>query len=343
VTTHSPVSSTATAGLATPPPASATASLDDPAVAADIAEILVVDDSPTMARLLEMGLKAAGFRVRVAHDGGTGLEMAREQCPDVVLADVMMPVLTGVQLTQQLRDDPRTAGTTIILVTAKGYPAAKLEGFEAGADDYIVKPFDVEELLARVRGALRRTKVLRGQSPLTGLPGSVQFQEEVEHRVRTQADFSLLYCDLDNFKAYNDKYGFLRGDDVIKLTARILQDVAIDEGGTRPFIGHIGGDDFVIVADMGAEKALSEAIIERFDAEILAAYDDDDRSRGYVETMSRRGELRRFPIVAISIGAVTTARRRFTHFAETVVIATEMKAFMKKTPGSSWAVDKRAT
>ena len=308
---------------------------------ADIAEILVVDDSPTMARLLEMGLTAAGLRVRVAHDGGTGLEMARQKCPDVVLADVMMPVLNGVQLTQQLRDDPRTAGTTIILVTAKGYPAAKLEGFEAGADDYIVKPFDIEELLARVRGALRRTKVLRGQSPLTGLPGSVQFQEEVEHRVRSQADFALLYCDLDNFKAYNDKYGFLRGDDVITLTARILQDVAIAEGGDHPFIGHIGGDDFVLITDLGSEQAVSEGIIARFDAEVLAAYDAEDRTRGYVETMSRRGELQRFPLVAISIGIATTARRRFTHFAETVVIATEMKAFMKKTPGSSWAVDQR--
>ena len=327
----------------TPPgPSNPSAGSEPVSAPADIAEILVVDDSPTMARLLEMGLTAAGFRVRVAHDGGTGLEMAREQCPDVVLADVMMPVLNGVQLTQQLRADPRTAGTTIILVTAKGYPAAKLEGFEAGADDYIVKPFDVEELLARVRGALRRTKVLRGQSPLTGLPGSVQFQEEVEHRVSTQADFALMYCDLDNFKAYNDTYGFLRGDDVIKLTARVLQDVAVAEGGDRPFIGHIGGDDFVVVTELGCEQAVSEGIIARFDAEILAAYNDEDRRRGYVETLSRRGELQRFPIVAISIGAVTTARRRFVHFAETVVIATEMKAFMKKTPGSSWAVDKRA-
>ena len=190
------------------------------------------------------------------------------------------------------------------------------------------------------KGALRRTKVLRGQSPLTGLPGSVQFQEEIEHRVSAQADFALMYCDLDNFKAYNDTYGFLRGDDVIQLTARVLQDVAI-EGGAVAFIGHIGGDDFV-VTELGRAGG-QRGLIARFDAEILAAYRRDRPRRGYVETLSRRGELQRFPIVAFSIGAVTTARRTFSHFAETVVIATEMKAFMKKTPGSSWAVDVRTS
>lgn len=308
----------------------------------DVAEILVVDDSPTIARLLEMGLKKAGFRVRVAHDGGEGLDLARERCPDVVLADVMMPVLDGVQLTRQLREDPRTAGATIILVTAKGYPAAKLEGFEAGADDYIVKPFDIEEVLARIKGALRRTKMLRAQSPLTGLSGSIQFQEEMELRLRRRADFALLYCDLDNFKAYNDKYGFLRGDRVIQMTARTLQDAAMQVGGRDAFVGHIGGDDFVVVAELGREQAVAESVIARFDAEILSAYDDIDRERGYIETLSRRGELQRFPIVAMSIGVVTTARRTFSHYAETVVVATEMKALMKKTTGSSWAVDLRA-
>ncbi len=306
------------------------------------ARILVVDDSPTMARLLEMELTNAGFSVRVASDGGQALEMACEQCPDVVLADVMMPVLDGVQLTHRLRQDPRTAGATIILVTAQGNSAAKLEGFEAGADDYIVKPFDVDELLARIRGALRRAKMLRAQSPLTGLPGSIHFQEEMELRIRGQADFALLYCDLDNFKAYNDKYGFLRGDRVIQMTARVLQTTTVDHGGNHPFVGHIGGDDFVAIAELGHERAVAESVIARFDAEILGAYDEIDRVRGYIETLSRRGELQRFPIVAISIGVVTTERRAFSHYAETVVVATEMKSLMKKTPGSSWAVDLRA-
>lgn len=308
-----------------------------------VEDIIVVDDSPTMARLLEMGLKTAGFAVRVAHDGGTALEMARQQPPDLVLADVMMPVLDGVELTQHMRADPRTASTTIILVTAKGFSAAKLEGFEAGADDYIVKPFDIDELLARVKGALRRARVLRAQSPLTRLPGNEQIQEEISRLVRHQATFALLYADLDNFKAYNDKYGFLQGDHAIQLTARVLQQAAIDVVGQDAFVGHVGGDDFVLLSPLGRERDLAEAVVQRFDATIPEMYSDEDRQRGYVETTNRRGELQRFPICSLSIGIATTERRTYSHYAQVVAVATEMKTFMKKRLGSSWAVDARAS
>ena len=336
----------ATSEASTPAPALAVSG-DGPRQSTDetrvgIDEILVVDDSPTMARLLELGLTSQGFKVRVANDGGTALEMALESCPDLVLADVMMPVLDGVQLTQALREDPRTASTTIILVTAKGFPAAKLQGFEAGADDYIVKPFDIEELLARVKGALRRAKVLRASSPLTRLPGNVRIQEEIEIRVRRQTHFALLYCDLDNFKAYNDKYGFLQGDRVIQMTARVIQDVAFEVGGPDTFVGHVGGDDFVVVTELGMETVIAEKVLAKFDDAIPGVYDEEDRERGYIETLSRRGELQRFPLVAISIGVATTERRTYSHYAEAVAIATEMKTFTKKTTGSSWAVDVRS-
>ena len=321
-----------------PPPARG-----DVSAAPGIEEILVVDDSPTMARLLEMGLTNAGLSVRIANDGRAGLQMALERCPDLVLADVMMPGLNGVELTQQLRDDPRTASCTIILVTAINDAAAKIEGFDAGADDYIVKPFDIAELLARVKGALRRAKVLRAQSPLTRLPGNVRIQEEIEVRVRRQTHFSLLYVDLDNFKAYNDKYGFLQGDRVIQMTARVLQDVAIELGGSEAFVGHVGGDDFVVIGELGQEQDLAEAVIARFDQAIPAVYDEIDRSQGYIETLNRRGELQRFPLVGVSIGIATTERRTYSHYAEAVTVATEMKTFTKKTAGSSWAVDVRTS
>ncbi len=321
-----------------PPPARG-----DVSAAPGIEEILVVDDSPTMARLLEMGLTNAGLSVRIANDGRVGLQMALERCPDLVLADMMMPGLNGVELTQQLRDDPRTASCTIILVTAMNDAAAKIEGFDAGADDYIVKPFDIAELLARVKGALRRAKVLRAQSPLTRLPGNVRIQEEIEVRVRRQTHFSLLYVDLDNFKAYNDKYGFLQGDRVIQMTARVLQDVAIELGGSEAFVGHVGGDDFVVIGELGQEQDLAEAVIARFDEAIPAVYDEIDRSQGYIETLNRRGELQRFPLVGVSIGIATTERRTYSHYAEAVTVATEMKTFTKKTAGSSWAVDVRTS
>ncbi len=306
--------------------------------------ILVVDDDPFIARLLEIELRAAGYDVRVANDGERALELARERCPELVLADVMMPNMDGFELTRRLRQDSRTASAAVIMLTARGLSADKLEGFAVGADDYIVKPFDTPELLARIRGALRRSREMRAQSPLTGLPGNVRIAEEIQARIEAGKTFAILYADLDHFKAYNDHYGFMRGDEVIRTTARLLQDVTFEIVGHDGFVGHVGGDDFVIVCDAALAPVLAERIIERFDACIGDLYDPADRARGYIEVEDRRGEVQRFPIATISIGIATTERRRFGHYAEAVAVATEMKAYTKRTcEGSSWAVDRRSS
>ena len=235
--------------------------------------ILVVDDDPFIARLLEIELRAAGFDVRVASDGERALELARERCPELVLADVMMPNMDGFELTKQLRQDSRTASASVIMLTARGLSADKLEGFSVGADDYIVKPFDTPELLARIRGVLRRAKERRQQSPLTGLPGNLRIEDEIEGRVRSPDGFALLYADLDNFKAYNDHYGFMRGDEVIQVSARLIESVAGEAAGPGAFVGHVGGDDFVIVCDPGHAERVAELLVERFDRTIPDLYD----------------------------------------------------------------------
>jgi diguanylate cyclase (GGDEF)-like protein len=303
--------------------------------------VLVVDDDPFIARLLEIELQASGYDVAVAGDGKQALEQVGERIPSLVLADVMMPNVDGLELTRRLRDDPSTCSVSIILLTARGLSADKLEGFAVGADDYIVKPFDTPELLARIRGVLRRAKEMRAQSPLTGLPGNVKIEEEIERRVDENQSFAILYVDLDNFKSYNDHYGFMRGDQVIQFTSRLLQDVAVDVAGTDSFIGHVGGDDFVIVCRSEHATAVAERLVGRFDGEIPILYDDADRERGFIEVENRRGELQRFPLISISVGVASTERRQFQHYAEAVAIATEMKSFTKGHDGSSWAVDRR--
>ena len=305
--------------------------------------VLVVDDDPFIARLLEIELRAAGYDVRVAGDGVQALEAAQERCPDLVLADVMMPNMDGFELTRRLRQDARTASVSVIMLTARGLSADKLEGFSVGADDYIVKPFDTPELLARIRGVLRRAREMRAQSPLTGLPGNVRIEEEIEARVAADRPFAILYADLDHFKAFNDHYGFMRGDQVIQFTARIAQEVAIAHAGGESFVGHVGGDDFVVVCPPEAAESISQAVVDRFDAESPALYDEEDRARGYVEVTNRRGEMQRFPLLSISIGIATTDLRAFAHYAEAVAVATEMKSFTKTSAGSSWAVDRRTT
>jgi diguanylate cyclase (GGDEF)-like protein len=303
--------------------------------------VLVVDDDPFIARLLEIELRSVGYDVRLASDGQEALETIGEWLPDLVLADVMMPNMDGFELTRRLRQDSRTATVSVIMLTARGLSADKLEGFSVGADDYIVKPFDTPELMARIRGVLRRAREMRAVSPLTGLPGNVRIESEIEGRVKAGDMFAILYVDLDHFKSFNDHYGFMRGDQVIQWTARLLQDVALELGGASTFVGHVGGDDFVVVCQADLAERMAEEIIARFDAHATDQYDDADRALGYIEVTNRRGEIQKFPFLSVSIGIASTARRSFSHYAEAVAIATEMKSFTKATAGSSWAADRR--
>ncbi len=305
--------------------------------------VLVVDDDADIARFVEVNLRTYGYEVYVASDGVEALEKAHDVRPDLILLDVMMPNMDGFEVAQRLRSDPRTRNVSIIMLTAKAMSADKVLGLTAGADDYIIKPFDPIELVARVKGVLRRAREMKSMSPLTGLPGNLRIQDEIHRLVETKDPFALLYADLDNFKAYNDHYGFLRGDNAIQLTARVLQDVVTDMVGEDAFVGHVGGDDFTTICPPDVAEGLCQAIVEKFDREVAALYDPEDYQRGYVEVTNRKGETQRFPILSISIGVATTARRTFTHREEAVAVATELKEFAKRTDGSSWAVDRRSS
>jgi diguanylate cyclase (GGDEF)-like protein len=303
--------------------------------------ILVVDDDPDIARFVEVNLRSAGYEVSVAGDGEEALERASEIRPDLVLLDVMMPRLDGFEVAQRLRKNPQTANTSIIMLTAKALSSDKVTGLQSGADDYIIKPFDPIELLARVKGTLRRAKEMRNLSPLTGLPGNIRIQEEIERQVREHRPFAVLYVDLDNFKTYNDKYGFVRGDRLIQGTARMIQD-AVMANDPDGFIGHVGGDDFVAVVEPDVAEDVAKAVCDRFDTDRALYYEDDDLDRGFVRMEDRKGVEQDIPLVSVSVGIATTSRRAFAHYGEAVAVATEMKQFAKRDGGSSYAVDRRA-
>jgi len=303
--------------------------------------ILVVDDDPDIARFVEVNLRSAGYEVSVAGDGEEALERAAEIRPDLVLLDVMMPRLDGFEVAQRLRKNPQTTNTSIIMLTAKALSSDKVTGLQSGADDYIIKPFDPIELLARVKGTLRRAKEMRNLSPLTGLPGNIRIQEEIERQVREHRPFAVLYVDLDNFKTYNDKYGFVRGDRLIQGTARMIQDAVIanDRDG---FVGHVGGDDFVAVVEPEMAEDVAKFVCDRFDKDRSLYYEDDDLERGFVRMEDRKGIEQDIPLVTVSVGIATTSKRAFAHYGEAVAVATEMKQFAKRDGGSSYAVDRRA-
>lgn len=303
--------------------------------------VMVVDDDPIIARLLEIELLSAGYEVKLAIEGEEALKMAQEKRPELILLDVMLPGMDGFEVARRLRADPRTVSVSIIMLTATGLSASRLEGLSAGADDYIVKPFDTPELLARVKGVLRRAREMRAHSPLTGLPGYIRIEEEIDRRIGVKAEFAALYADLDNFKAYNEYYGFDRGDAVLTATGSLLRDVAAEVGGPTTFVGHVGADDFMIVTAPDRASELADAVIETFDKRAPDFYEPADRERGWIEVENRRGDMQRYPLLGISIGVSTTERRDFSHYAEVVAVAAEMKEFTKRTPGSVWAADRR--
>ncbi len=184
---------------------------------------------------------------------------------------------------------------------------------------------------------------MRAQSPLTGLPGNIRIQDEIEERVTQNRPFALLYIDLDTFKPYNDHYGFARGDEVIRYSARMLQEVTTGIAGAGGFVGHVGGDDFVAIVDPQYAQPIAERVVQRFDAESGGLYDEPDRVNGFIEHPSRTGETLRFPLLAVSIGIASTEHRAYSHYAEAVAVAAEMKQFTKQQSGSSWAMDRRTT
>ena len=303
--------------------------------------ILICDDDPVILRLLQVNLDLEGYEVLLAHDGQEAYDVAEQEVPDLVILDIMMPRMDGLTALHRLRSQAATANIPIILLTARGLPEDRVRGLELGADDYITKPFDITELAARVRAVLRRTQSARDLSPLTGLPGNFRITAEVETAIREKKSFALVHGDLDNFKAFNDHYGFMRGDEVIRFCAKAFADAAesLDLGDS--FIGHIGGDDFVAIVPTGMAESFCKEVIERFDDGILDLYDTADALRGYIEVVDRRGERYAFPVVSLSLGVASTDVREIGTQWEASAIAVEMKEFAKKQPGSTYRIDRR--
>lgn len=303
--------------------------------------ILVVDDDVHIARFIEMSLRMEGFDSIVTHDGQSAIDLVLERQPDLVILDLMMPMLDGVEVTRWLRGNAITSALPIIMLTAKAKTTEIVLGLEAGADHYIVKPFDTLELVARVRTTLRRNQDVREASPLTSLPGNIRILREVADRMRAGEDFAVCYCDIDGFKAVNDAYGFLRGDEFIVTLARKLQRAVIDVGEPRPFLGHVGGDDFVIVCTPDQVLSLTDRAITEFEAAADQLYDEEDRARGYVSVKSRRDGIKDVGLVTVSVGVALSSRRPYSDPRELIADASEMKSVAKSQPGSFVAVDRR--
>ncbi|BCJ55769.1 diguanylate cyclase response regulator [Actinoplanes sp. NBRC 14428] len=305
--------------------------------------IMVVDDDDDIAGFVAFNLKVHGFDVVRARDGQEALELIEARRPDLAVVDWMMPRMDGVELTRRLRAEPLTSALPVIMLTAKGMTVDKVVGLTAGVDDYLVKPFDTAELMARVSSTLRRNKEFREVSPLTGLPGNARVTREIVDRMKAGGEFSVGYVDIDRFKPVNDVYGFDRGDEFITVLARSLHRAAAAAGRPSVFLGHIGGDDFVFICHPDQVLPLTKHMVTDFEASADRLYDPEDAERGYIEVPDRRGGKQRAALVTLSIGVAqsTAGGRNYMDHRAVVAVASEMKKVAKSQPGSYVAIDRR--
>ena len=303
--------------------------------------ILIAEDEPDVRTVLRTQLELAGYVVLEAHDGAEAVQLAESEQPDVVLLDVMMPVMDGHEACRRLRRSFTTKHIPILMLTARDEAESKITGLEGGANDYVTKPWSHQELMLRVRNAIAWAAQQRAASPLTGLPGNHSINDEIRRRLQNGHPFALLQLDVDHFKAFNDYYGYARGDEAIQMLARILTESVQRHGGPEGFVGHIGGDDFVVLTSPENAEELGEDILEWFNTSARELYDREDRERGYVEVLNRRHVAERFPLMSLTIAMVSTDRVPVTHLAELIDIAQELKAHGKGIPGSVLVGERR--
>jgi diguanylate cyclase (GGDEF)-like protein len=308
--------------------------------------ILVIEDEPRLRFILERQLKDAKdakYEVRTAEDGVKGLAEVFRDPPELILLDVMMPGLDGFEVCRRIKSNPLTSRIPVIFLTAKSTVDDRLRGLELFADDYLTKPWEQQELLFRVRNQLKTRRAQLFSNALTGLPGNVLIETEITRRIAGGEKFAFLHLDLDAFKAFNDHYGYVRGDTLIRFTAALMHEQIQKHGGEGDFVGHIGGDDFVIVTVPQRSQIIADAVRSEFDTRIGAQYDPADRDRGYITVLSsRQGGMKDFPVLSITILIVTNVGRDIQHSAQVSDIAKELKKIGKATKGSIVVPDRRS-
>ena len=269
------------------------------------------------------------------------IDIALKNIPSLIVINEDAIDRDVVGLCRQIRRDEDNTITPVIVVSSNGDKHHRMKILQESIEYYIKKPVDEEYLYYTVKNLNRLLSINRRISPLTGLPGNVQIQTEMKKRLLKRDAFAVMYFDLDNFKAYNDVYGFSNGDEVIKLLARIIvKNIHNIEYGNN-FIGHIGGDDFVAIIDKYDYDKICKEIIDEFDKKILEYYTDEDIERGYVEVANRKGIIEQFPIVSLSIAVVEVENGNFVSPLEIGEVSAQVKHMAKEMIGSTYVINRR--
>jgi len=315
-----------------------------------MSSILVVEDDGVITQLVRKNLACEGYRAVSVGKGDDAVQFAMRGMPCLAIMGGLRSGIDCYKVIQQLREHPKCMHIPIIMVSALTSLSQKVRAYELGVDSYITQPYCCEELLATVRRQLKRVQQTM-LSPLTRLPGGLQLERAVDYKLRGSCPWSVLYLDLDNFKAFNDAYGFLKGNDMIQLLGSICQQVVYEYGNADDFVGHVGGDDFVVLTTPDREKVLCNHILERYKRESLAFYRPEDVQRGSIGGVDRNGRPYQFPLVTLSIGVVSDHLSCAYSITEVSSLTAEAKRLAKQStsnvshisPSLNWPATAQAT
>ena len=269
------------------------------------------------------------------------IDIALKNIPSIIIINEDAIEVDIVELCKKIRSDDDNSITPIIVVSSNSEKEHRIQILKESVEYYIKKPVNAQYLYYTIKNLGRLITINRRISPLTGLPGNVQIHAELKKRISNKEEFSVLYLDLDNFKAYNDVYGFLKGDEIIKFTADTIMTSIHSLIPNNSFIGHIGGDDFIaIVPTLNCEDVCKD-IIANFDANVVRFFTEDDVEKGYIEVANRKGVIEQFPLTSISIGVVEADVGRFANILEIGEVGAQVKHMAKSVMGSSYAIDRR--
>jgi diguanylate cyclase (GGDEF)-like protein len=265
-----------------------------------------------------------GYDVDVAARGSVALEKTHQVLPHLIVLDIMLPDIDGYEVCRNLRSSTRTSHIPVIFLTQKDERSDKLQGLELGADDYITKPFDIEELKLRVMGAIRRSEREALTDPRSGLPAGRLIEEQLRLTIR-QANWAYMDIRINHFDQFKDVYGFVAGDDVLRFTAMMMSEVVDELGKATDFLGHAGGDNFIIITDVDAADNIRDRLKNRFAEEIQTHYNFMDRQQGFMMAANEAGQVEKTPLMTLSIGIVNPKQQSFADIREITELAAEVR------------------
>ncbi|MBN1681454.1 MAG: response regulator [Anaerolineae bacterium] len=282
--------------------------------------ILVVEDDFDISNMLRIYFSGQGYDVQVAPRGGDALTLTRKQLPQLIVLDIMLPDMNGYDVCRELRSTTRTSHIPVIFLTQKDERSDKIAGLELGADDYITKPFDIEELKLRVKNQIERAERDNYTDPNSGLPSSSLIEEKLRELMRQDDVWAYLDVKLVNYEPFKDVYGFVAGNEVLRFMALVMGEVLDELGSPNDFVGHAGSDNFVIVTYTKDVTALTKKLVERFAEDVQQHYSFIDRERGFM--MKDNDKI---PLMTLAVGSVSNSTRQFADIREITELAAESR------------------